>query len=84
MNYFNLLFSNNSILRCLQIDEFRKFNFRGECIEFGANKKINRNFLKDNSNNYKITYSNLSNKNNNFLILNLEKKIKHKKNMKML
>ena len=79
MNYFNLLFSNNSILRCLQIDEFRKFSFRGDCIEFGANKKINRNFLQYNSKKYKITYSNLINKNNNFLILNLEKKIKHKK-----
>jgi len=79
MNYFNLLFSNNSILRCLQIDEFRKFSFRGDCIEFGANKKINRNFLQYNSKKYKITYSNLINKNNNFLSLNLEKKIKHKK-----
>ena len=79
MNYFNLLFTNNSILRCLQIEEFNKFSFKGDCIEFGANKKINRNFLKYNSKNYKITYSNLVNKNNNFLILNLEKKIKHKK-----
>ena len=79
MNYFNLLFTNNSILRCLQIEEFNKFSFKGDCIEFGANKKINRNFLQYNSKKYKITYSNLVNKNNNFLILNLEKKIKHKK-----
>ena len=79
MNYFNLLFSNNSILRCLQIDEFRKFSFKGDCIEFGANEKLNRNFLKYNSKKYKITYSNIVNKKNNFLILNLEKKIKHKK-----
>jgi len=79
MNYFNLLFSNNSILRCLQIEEFRKFSFNGDCIEFGANKKISRNFLKYNSKNYKTTYSNIVNKENDFLILNLEKKIKHKK-----
>ena len=79
MNYFNLLFSNNSILRCLQIEEFRKFNFKGDCIEFGANKKISRNFLKYNSKKYKTTYSNIVNKKNDFLILNLEKKIKHKK-----
>ena len=46
MNYFNFLFTNNSILRCLQIDEFRKFSFKGDCIEFGANEKLNRNFLK--------------------------------------
>ena len=79
MNYFNLLFSNNSILRCLQLDEFRKFSFKGDCIEFGANEKLNRNFLKYNSRKYKTTYSNIVNKKNNFLILNLEKKIKHKK-----
>ena len=79
MNYFNLLFSNNSILRCLQIDEFRKFSFKGDCIEFGANEKLNRNFLKYNSKKYKTTYSNIVKKKNNFLILNLEKKIKHKK-----
>ncbi len=79
MNYFNFLFTNNSILRCLQIDEFRKFSFKGDCIEFGANEKLNRNFLKYNSKKYKTTYSNIVNKKNNFLILNLEKKIKHKK-----
>ena len=79
MNYFNLLFSNNSILRCLQLDEFRRFSFKGDCIEFGANEKLNRNFLKYNSKKYKTTYSNIVNKKNNFLILNLEKKIKHKK-----
>ena len=79
MNYFNLLFSNNSILRCLQIEEFRKFSFKGDCIEFGANTKISRNFLKYNSKKYKTTYSNIINKKNNFLILNLEKKIKYKK-----
>ena len=65
MNYFNFL--------------FRKFSFKGDCIEFGANEKLNRNFLKYNSRKYKTTYSNIVNKKNNFLILNLEKKIKHKK-----
>jgi len=79
MSYFNLLFSNNSILRCLQIEAFKNFFFKGDCIEFGANKKISRNFLKYNLKNCKITYSNIDNKKNNFLILNLEKKIKHKK-----
>ena len=46
MNYINLIFSNNSILRNLQIDEFKNFKLFGDCIEFGSNKKLSRNFLK--------------------------------------
>ena len=76
MNYFKLVFSNNSILRSLQIEHFKKYNFKGNCIEFGANSKINRNFLKYDSKTYKTTYTNIK---NNFLFINLEKKLKHKK-----
>lgn len=79
MNYFNLLFSNNSILRIIQNDEFKKFKFNGLCLEFGANHKIKRNFLKSNSKKYKTVYSNIDKKNKNFLYLDLKKKTNHKK-----
>ena len=79
MNYFNLIFSNNSILRNLQLQEFNNFSLSGKCLEFGANNKISRNFLKQRSNNYKTFYSNIEKKNKKFLVLDLEKKINHKK-----
>ena len=44
-----------------------------------ANNKISRNFLKQRSNNYKTFYSNIEKKNKKFLVLDLEKKINHKK-----
>jgi hypothetical protein len=78
MNYFNLIFSNNSILRILQMQEFNKFKLKGKCIEFGANYKLSRNFLKQNSKKYISTYSNIDKKNKKFLFLDLEKKNNHK------
>ena len=45
MNYINLIFSNKSILRILQIEEFKKERLLGQCIEFGANEKIEKNNL---------------------------------------
>lgn len=78
MNYLNLILSNNSILRTLQIQEFKKYKLNGDCIEFGSNIKINRNFLKSNSQYYKTTYSNII-KNKNFVYIDLQKKINHKK-----
>ena len=79
MNYFKLIFSNNSILRTLQVQEFKNFKFNGLCLEFGANHKLDRNFLRQNSKNYKTIYSNIDKKNKNFLFLDLEKKNNYKK-----
>ena len=62
MNYFNLIFLNKSILRIFQIEEFEKEKMFGKCIEFGADSKIEKNFLKTNHNNYTSTFSNLTKK----------------------
>ena len=79
MNYFNLIFSNNSLLRIFQNQEFNKFKLKGLCLEFGANHKIDRNFLKKNSKKYKAIFSNIEKKDKSFLFLDLEKKTSHKK-----
>ena len=78
MNYFSLIFSNNSILRNLQIQAFKDFKLNGICLEFGASHKLNRNFLKESSKKYKTFYSNIEKKNKKFLFLDLEKKTNHK------
>jgi len=78
MNYFDLIFSNNSILRILQKQEFSKLKLNGKCIEFGANHKMTRNFLDKNSSNYISVFSNIEKKNKKFVILDLEKKIRHR------
>ena len=82
MNYIRLLFSNNSILRILQKNEFRKYKLSGKCLEFGANHKIQRNFLYKDSKKYKVYYSNIDNKNKSFIKINLIKKLIHKKKYK--
>ena len=82
MNYIKLLFSNNSILRILQKNEFRKYKLSGKCLEFGANHKIQRNFLYKDSEKYQIFYSNIDNKNKSFIKINLIKKLVHKKKYK--
>ena len=79
MNYFNLIFSKNSILRSLQLAYFKKIEFKGLCLEFGANKDINRNFLKPYTKSYKTIFSNIEKKNKNFLYLDLQKKKIHHK-----
>lgn len=78
MNYINLIFSNNSILRNLQIDEFKNFKLFGDCIEFGSNKKLSRNFLKKGAKNYNSVFSNMF-KYKDFVKIDLEKKIIYKK-----
>ena len=82
MNYIKLLFSNNSILRVLQKNEFKKYKLSGKCLEFGANHKIRRNFLYKDSNEYKVFYSNIDNKNKSFIKIDLIKKLVHKKKYK--
>ena len=79
MNYFDLIFSNNSILRTLQIQEFDNLKLNGFCLEFGANNKLNRNFLIFFSKKYKTVYSNIEKKNKDFIIIDLNKKINHKR-----
>lgn len=79
MNYFNLIFSNKSILRILQIEEFRKERLFGECIEFGADSELAKNFLKINHHKYNSTFSNLVSNKKKLIKINLEKKLLHKK-----
>src|SRR6056300_824508 len=75
MNYFNLIFSNKSILRIFQIELFKKFKFEGNVIEFGASEMENKNFCNSISKNYKTTYSNINSSNKKYLNIDLQKKI---------
>ena len=73
MNYFNLIFSNKSILRIFQQEIFKKFKIEGDVIEFGASSEIYKNFCNTNSENYNITYSNIDSSNKEFLNIDLQK-----------
>ena len=75
MNYFNLIFSNKSILRIFQKEIFKKFKIEGQIIEFGASDIIHKNFCHSDLENCKITYSNINSKNKEFIYLDLQKKI---------
>lgn len=75
MNYFNLIFSNKSILRIFQLEIFKKFKINGDIIEFGASEKINKNFCNSKLKNCKINYSNINPLNKEFLNIDLQKKI---------
>ena len=77
MNYFNLLFLNKSILRIFQLSKFNYKKLYGQCIEFGADYRPEKNFVKPLSKNYKITYSNISPSKKNLLKIDLEKNLKH-------
>lgn len=79
MNFFNLIFSNQSILRIFQTEKFQKEKIFGECIEFGANEDLKKNFMKPFSKNYKITYSNLNSINKDIIKIDLEKDFDHQK-----
>ena len=72
MNYFNLIFSNKSILRIFQQEIFKKFKIEGEIIEFGASDETHKNFCY-NLKNCKITYSNINSSNKEFLNIDLQK-----------
>ena len=73
MNYFNLIFSNKSILRIFQQEIFKKFKIEGEIIEFGASDETHKNFCYNNLKNCKITYSNINSSNKKFLNIDLQK-----------
>lgn len=79
MNYFNLIFINKSILRIFQIEEFKKEKLEGDCIEFGADSEISKNFLKNNNRFYKSNFSNINSKDKNLIKIDLEKKLLHKR-----
>ena len=73
MNYFNLIFSNKSILRIFQKEIFKEFKIEGDVIEFGASSEIYKNFCNSNSKNCNITYSNIDSSNEEFLNIDLQK-----------
>tara|TARA_X000000950_G_scaffold257144_1_gene323358 strand:- start:23043 stop:23690 length:648 start_codon:yes stop_codon:yes gene_type:complete len=75
MNYFNLIFSNKSILRIFQLEMFKKIKIYGEIIEFGASEKADKNFCSNELKNCKITYSNINPSNKEFLNIDLQKEI---------
>jgi len=75
MNYFNLIFSNKSILRIYQLEIFKKFKIEGDIIEFGASEKIDKNFCSPSLNNCKITFSNVNPLNKEYLNIDLQKNI---------
>ena len=73
MNYFNLIFSNKSILRIFQQEIFKEFKIEGDVIEFGASNEIYKNFCNTNSENCNVTYSNIDSSNKEFLNIDLQK-----------
>ncbi|ARJ47514.1 methyltransferase domain-containing protein [Candidatus Pelagibacter sp. RS39] len=75
MNYFNLIFSNKSILRIFQLEIFKKFKIEGEIIEFGASEKIDKNFCSPYLKNCKVTFSNINPSNKEYLNIDLQKNI---------
>ena len=75
MNYFNLIFSNKSILRIFQLEIFKKFKINGDIIEFGASDEIEKNFCNSKLKNCKISYSNVNSSNKEFVNIDLQKKI---------
>ena len=78
MNYFDLIFVNKSILRIFQLSKFKSKKLNGNCIEFGADYRLEKNFVKPLSKNYKITYSNISPSKKQLLKIDLEKNLTHK------
>ena len=75
MNYFNLIFSNKSILRIFQTEIFKKFKIEGDIIEFGASEKIDNNFCSPYLKNCKVTFSNINSSNKEYLNIDLQKNI---------
>jgi hypothetical protein len=73
MNYLKLFFSKKTILRDLQIHEFKKEKMSGKCIEFGAHEDYKNNFLKKKSTISICHYSNFKSKSKKIIDINLEK-----------
>lgn len=79
MNFFNLIFKNQSVLRVFQTEKFHKEKIYGDCIEFGSNDNLKKNFMKPYSKDYKITYSNLNPNNKDIIKIDLEQNLDHEK-----
>lgn len=79
MNYFNIIFSNKSVLRNLQEESFKLNKIKGKCIEFGASYDLYKNFLKPNTKNCEIFYTNINTKRKKFIKIDLQKKFLLKK-----
>ena len=78
MRFFKFLLPKFTILRVFQILKMSKVKLKGDCIEFGANHKLNKNFFfysKSNKDS-KITFSSVKSNNKSFEIIDLTKKIK--------
>ena len=75
MNYFNLIFSNKSILRIFQLEIFKKFKIEGDIIEFGASeKKLIKIFCSLHLSNSRVNFSNINPSNKEFINIDLQKK----------
>ena len=78
MRFFKFLLPRLTILRIFQILKMSEVKLKGDCIEFGASHKLDKNFFfysklnKDS----KITFSNVKSNNKSFKIIDLTKKIK--------
>jgi SAM-dependent methyltransferase len=78
MRFFKFLLPGLTILRIFQILKMSEVKLKGNCIEFGASNKLDKNFFfysklnKDS----KITFSNVKSNNKSFKIIDLTKKIK--------
>lgn len=78
MRFFKFLLPRFTILRVFQILKMSKVKLKGDCIEFGANHKLNKNFFFYSKSNkdLKITFSSVKSNNKSFEIIDLTKKIK--------
>jgi hypothetical protein len=78
MRFFKFLLPGLTILRTYQILKMSEVKLKGECIEFGATHKLDKNFFFYSKlhKNTKITFSNIKSYNKSFKIIDLTKNIK--------
>ena len=78
MTFFKFLLPGLTILRVFQILKISEVKLNGNCIEFGASDKLDKNFFFHSKLNKdsKIIFSNIKSYNKSFKIIDLTKKIK--------
>jgi SAM-dependent methyltransferase len=78
MKFFKFLLPGLTILRVFQILKMSEVKLKGNCIEFGASDKLEKNFFFHSKLNKdsKIIFSNIKSYNKSFKIIDLTKKIK--------
>ena len=78
MTFFKFLLPGLTILRVFQILKMSEVKLKGNCIEFGASDKLDKNFFFHSKLNKdsKIIFSNIKSYNKSFKIIDLTKKIK--------